>query len=229
MNVLRACVGFSLVVVVAIGCGGSNNSFVVSNDGGSGDTSVAAAGTETGACYPNGTCNTGLVCLSNVCVKPGDAGAVGDTSSDSLAVDDAAAPDQASSDTGPIDASTADAGPIDAALNDTGAGEANASDTGASDARDDAGMLCPGADILHPGPQTRMAGTSVPFVGRARDASCTPITGMNLVWTDSREGAIGTGETFSHTFIVMGTHTVTLRATDGQGRVYTATVTFIIV
>lgn len=30
-------------------------------------------GTETGACYPNGTCNDDLTCASNVCVSlPGE-------------------------------------------------------------------------------------------------------------------------------------------------------------
>ncbi|MCB9561804.1 MAG: hypothetical protein H6708_15480 [Kofleriaceae bacterium] len=29
-----------------------------------------AAGTERGACYGNGTCNDGLVCLSELCVRP---------------------------------------------------------------------------------------------------------------------------------------------------------------
>lgn len=33
----------------------------------------AAQGTERGACYGNGTCNDGLQCLSDLCVKSGDA------------------------------------------------------------------------------------------------------------------------------------------------------------
>jgi hypothetical protein len=44
-------------------------------------SSGPATGSERGPCYGNGTCNTGLECLSNVCVKPasGAAGAAGTT------------------------------------------------------------------------------------------------------------------------------------------------------
>lgn len=48
-----------LVLVVAIGgC---------KKDGGAGS---GKEGSERGACYGNGTCNDGLVCLSNLCVRP---------------------------------------------------------------------------------------------------------------------------------------------------------------
>jgi hypothetical protein len=45
-----------LLAALAKGCGGS---------------SAPAVGTERGACAPGGACNTGLVCLSNFCVRPG--------------------------------------------------------------------------------------------------------------------------------------------------------------
>jgi hypothetical protein len=89
----------------------------------------------------------------------------------------------------------------------------------------DAGQACPGAEIYHPGSESRMVGTSVPFVGHAQDAMCMPITGTNLVWTDNLEGQIGTGETFSYTFTMVGTHTVTLAAKDGANTYY-ASITF---
>jgi hypothetical protein len=89
----------------------------------------------------------------------------------------------------------------------------------------DAGMPCPGASIFHPGTETRMVNMSVPFVGRGRDAMCNAITGANLVWTDSIEGQIGTGETFNYTFTMTGTHTVTLDAKDGAND-YLAMITF---
>jgi hypothetical protein len=38
--------------------------------GGGGGGLPGADGTERGACYGNGTCNEGLVCLSNRCVRP---------------------------------------------------------------------------------------------------------------------------------------------------------------
>ena len=34
------------------------------------ETTTAAAGTERGPCYGNGTCNEGLICLSDLCVRP---------------------------------------------------------------------------------------------------------------------------------------------------------------
>lgn len=37
-------------------------------------TGAPADGTEQGNCYPNGTCNAGLTCASNLCVKLGNAG-----------------------------------------------------------------------------------------------------------------------------------------------------------
>jgi MYXO-CTERM domain-containing protein len=41
---------------------------------GGGGQAGAGAGSERGPCYGNGTCNAGLVCLSDICVKPADAG-----------------------------------------------------------------------------------------------------------------------------------------------------------
>jgi len=40
-----------------------------------GCSSGKPAGTEGGACYGNGSCNSGLICLSHVCVSPGDGAA----------------------------------------------------------------------------------------------------------------------------------------------------------
>ncbi len=41
--------------------------------------STPESGTERGPCYPNGTCNAGLSCLSDLCVeRSADGGAVGD-------------------------------------------------------------------------------------------------------------------------------------------------------
>jgi hypothetical protein len=144
-----------------------------------------AAGGEGAPCYPNQTCNAGLVCLSSLCVSPGGDGG-GSIVDLSLSANDAAS------------------------------------------RVDDAGLPCPGASIFHPGSETRMVGTSVPFVGRARDATCAAITGDSLVWTDNLEGPIGKGETFSYTFTKIGAHAVTLTATDGGGNKLTATVSFMI-
>jgi hypothetical protein len=164
-----------------------------------------ATGAENGECYGNGTCNGNLVCLSNVCVNP--AGLLGD-----MAGSDAAVADLSST-------------PSD--MNGAPASDMNGATVMDAARYDDGGLACPGASIWHPGTESRKVGTSVPFVGRARNSQCMAITGANLVWTDSLEGQIGTGETFSHTFTMIGTHTVTLAAKDGSNT-YTATVTFMI-
>ena len=53
-------------------------------------TVTAATGAEGGACFPNNTCNAGLACLSNLCVRPAgpDGGSV-DGGSDAESVDPA--------------------------------------------------------------------------------------------------------------------------------------------
>lgn len=64
-------------------------------------------GTERGACYPNGTCNDGLVCLSDTCVR----------------------------NSGAADAGPADGGsPADAGSRDSGAGDGGSGDGGRNDA-----------------------------------------------------------------------------------------------
>jgi hypothetical protein len=171
-----------------------------------GGCSKRATGAENGECYPNQTCNDNLVCLSNVCVNASRLFG-----------------DMAGSDGPPADLFS----PPDAASSDGSPADLNSPPTMDAAQYNDAGLACPGANIFHPGTESRKVGTSVPFVGHARDAQCVPITGANLVWTDSLEGQIGTGETFSHTFTIIGTHTVTLTATDGSNT-YTATVTFMI-
>lgn len=45
------------------------------------DQSELQQGTERGACYPNSTCNAGLTCLSNFCVRVPDAARSKDASS----------------------------------------------------------------------------------------------------------------------------------------------------
>jgi len=54
--------GSVLFALLVAGCGGSSG---------------PATGSERGPCYGNGSCNTGLECLSNTCVKPAASGAAG--------------------------------------------------------------------------------------------------------------------------------------------------------
>ena len=96
---------FSLVVIFLAGCGSSGG---------------GEAGTEGGPCYPNGTCNSGLECLSNLCVNLWNTLDVVDTvetPDDSLQQSDAKSPDIAS-DNQPIED---DGGLSDLELPDTSA------------------------------------------------------------------------------------------------------------
>jgi len=63
-----------------VGCSSSSGG----SNGATGDRDGGAPGSERNACYPNGTCNSGLTCLSNLCVRApagsgGQAGASGGT------------------------------------------------------------------------------------------------------------------------------------------------------
>ena len=119
--------------------------------------------------------------------------------------------------------SGADASP----KSDSSAADANAADANVPDAVvDDAGRACPWAEISHPGNgETRSIVDEVPFTGSAREANCVPISGGSLVWTESLTGKIGTGENFAHRFMVPGTRTITLTATEGNGNTLKATIT----
>ncbi|MBK6683619.1 MAG: hypothetical protein IPG45_04045 [Deltaproteobacteria bacterium] len=109
------------------------------------------AGSERGPCYGNGTCNEGLLCLSQICVRPVVDGGSSDADLDAAvndsgldgAVDgglDAEVPDQGPldqgagdaepSDLGPGDGDLLDADPADLGPNDLGPLDANPQDTG---------------------------------------------------------------------------------------------------
>jgi hypothetical protein len=57
----------------------------------------------------------------------------------------------------------------------------------------------------------------VSFAGTASDAEDGSLTGTDLVWTSSLDGAIGTGTSFSKSDLSIGVHTITLTATDSDG------------
>ena len=175
-----------------------------------------AQGGERGACFPNGTCNAGFQCLSAVCVAR---------------TDDSGTSDAASLDTAPTDAPIADAGAMDTPVVMEAAAPDVTSDTGnAADVpRPEAGT-CPSANIFHPGSnEMRRLPLEVPFIGRGQDRNCALIADANLVWTDSIDGRIGTGSMFGYTFRSLGTHVVTLTATDSMGGVYRDRITLIII
>ena len=75
----------------------------------------------------------------------------------------------------------------------------------------------PQVQINHPGDmEERVAGVVFPFIGVANDPEDGALSGASLVWTSSLSGEIGTGTMFDATLPV-GTHTVTLTATDKDG------------
>ncbi len=84
----------------------------------------------------------------------------------------------------------------------------------------------PTAAIISPADGAFFApGTTIAFNGGGTDHEDGTLTGAALVWTSSRDGQIGTGSSFTRTDLSVGTHTITLSATDSGGAVGTAAVT----
>ncbi len=71
-------------------------------------------------------------------------------------------------------------------------------------------------------------GTSVSFAGTGTDPEQGTLTGTALQWTSNRDGSIGSGTAFSKSNLSVGTHTITLTATDAGGLTGTATRTLVV-
>jgi hypothetical protein len=67
-------------------------------------------------------------------------------------------------------------------------------------------------------------GATVSFAGTGTDAEDGALTGNSLVWTSDKDGQIGTGASFSTSGLSVGTHTITLTATDSKGATGTASI-----
>lgn len=65
------------------------------------------------------------------------------------------------------------------------------------------------------------AGTAITFSGTASDKESGSLTGAALVWKSDRDGQFGTGKTLVYSNLSVGTHTISLTATDPQGLSYT--------
>ncbi len=62
---MKTIAGIIFFIIPVLGCSSSESN---NNN----------TGTEGGPCYANGTCNSGLVCASNLCVRLSDSGVVAD-------------------------------------------------------------------------------------------------------------------------------------------------------
>jgi PKD repeat protein len=81
----------------------------------------------------------------------------------------------------------------------------------------------PTASITSPAAgSSSVQGTTVSFGGTGSDPEDGSLSGASLVWTSSLDGQIGTGTSFSKTNLSVGTHTITLTATDSKGAIGTA-------
>jgi hypothetical protein len=60
-------------------------------------------------------------------------------------------------------------------------------------------------------------GSPITFTGSAIDADGIALSGSALVWTSSRDGVFGTGESFAFANLSVGEHEITLSATDTHG------------
>ncbi|MFL5319098.1 MAG: PKD domain-containing protein [Myxococcaceae bacterium] len=85
----------------------------------------------------------------------------------------------------------------------------------------------PAATISQPSNNAQVTlGANVSFAGSATDPEDGALTGASLSWTSSKDGALGTGGSFSKTNLTQGAHVVTLTATDSKGLTGAATVNF---
>jgi len=67
-------------------------------------------------------------------------------------------------------------------------------------------------------------GDLVTFTGSGMDPMGGPLTGSSLVWVSDLDGQIGTGISFSTSALSVGSHIITLTATDSLGLAGTATI-----
>ena len=87
------------------------------------------------------------------------------------------------------------------------------------------GNVAPTVTITGPASgSTYTAGQRITFAGSATDPEDGALSGTSLAWSSSRDGALGTGGTLEVNTLTVGTHTVTLRATDSGARTSEATV-----
>ncbi|MGA1874645.1 MAG: hypothetical protein ACMUIA_03450 [bacterium] len=110
-----------------------------------------------------------------------------------------------------------------------------ATDSGGKTATDSVTIIilehhAPSVIISSPLDQEEFAqGESISFEGSAFDPEDGALPGNSLVWTSSEEGQIGTGLSFTRNDLSDGEHTITLTATDSEGKTGDSSVTITIV
>jgi hypothetical protein len=162
-----ATISVCALASVLAGCTGS---------GATVDAATVPTGSERGACYGNGTCNVGLTCASDLCVRVGDEAGVGDAAGSDAGV---------ASDTGRADgAAGADGGTRDAT-----SGSDAASDVGV-DVGFDASRAPDGSAPPH------CVGTGCNLVGIELMSASTCVLRANgevACWGRGQEGELGDG------------------------------------
>ena len=71
---------------------------------------------------------------------------------------------------------------------------------------------------------TYTAGQRISFAGSATDAEDGALSGAALAWSSNRDGQIGSGAAVDYNGLTVGSHTITLKATDSDSKYGTTTV-----
>ncbi len=86
-------------------------------------------------------------------------------------------------------------------------------------------------EVLITSPQDNIAkpqGSILTFLATAKDPEDGILTGQSVVWESDRDGFLGYGTSFTKNNLTVGTHLITITATDSSGKKSSDTITVII-
>ncbi|MBF0229939.1 MAG: hypothetical protein HQK63_10200, partial [Desulfamplus sp.] len=86
-------------------------------------------------------------------------------------------------------------------------------------------------DVLITSPQDNIAkpqGSILTFLATAKDPEDGILTGQSVVWESDRDGFLGFGTSFTKSNLTVGTHVITITATDSSGKKGSDSITVII-